>query len=79
MAPIRAELRREYAGVLAVDFYDVWKDPAAGKHFGILGIPTLIAYDASGRELGRLQGFASKTEILTNLARWGIVLPPPKG
>lgn len=79
MAPIRAELRREYAGVLAVDFYDVWQDPDAGRHFGVWVIPTLIAYDGAGREVGRLQGFTSKADVLTNLKRWGIVLQRPTG
>ncbi len=76
MAPIRAELRREYAGVLAVDFYDVWKDPEAGRHFRIWAIPTLIFYDAAGRELGRRQGFVSKAEILATYDQLGILLIP---
>jgi len=74
MAPIRAELRREYAGVLAVDFYDVWKDPDAAQHFRIRTIPTLIYYDASGRELGRQEGFVPKATILATLERLGIRL-----
>jgi thioredoxin 1 len=78
MAPIRAELRREYAGALVVDFYDVWKDPAAGRHFRIRAIPTLIFYDAEGREVGRLLGFVPKADILAAYARWGVVLRPPR-
>jgi thioredoxin 1 len=79
MAPIRADLRREYEGVLAVDFYDVWKNPAAGRHFGTRVIPTLIFYDAYGRELGRREGYVSKAEILATLARWGVTLRPTAG
>lgn len=78
MAPIRAELRREYAGSLVVDFYDVWKDPPAGDHFGVWVIPTLIYYDAAGRELGRFQGYIPKAEILAALDRYGIKLPPAR-
>jgi len=74
MAPIRAELRQEYAGRLAVDFYDVWVDGEAGRHFGIWAIPTLIFYDASGRELGRREGFISKEDILATLRSYGIDL-----
>ena len=74
MAPIRAELRREYDGVLVVDFYDVWKDPDAGLYFGIRAIPTLIYYDATGRELGRQEGFVPKATILATLQRFGISL-----
>jgi len=76
MAPIRAELRKEYAGVLAMDFYDVWKDKKAGRHFGIYAIPTLIFYDASGRELTRKEGFVSKEEILATFRTFGIDLQP---
>ncbi|MFW6205880.1 MAG: thioredoxin family protein [Gemmatimonadota bacterium] len=77
MAPIRAELRREYAGALEVDFYDVWKDREAGYHFGIQVIPTLIYYDARGRELERQQGYVSKERILETMERLGVRLPPP--
>jgi thioredoxin 1 len=76
MAPIRIELRREYAGALAVDFYDVWVDKEAGMHFGVWAIPTLIFYDASGKELGRREGFISKEDILAILRSYGIDLRP---
>jgi thioredoxin 1 len=79
MAPIRAEIRREYAGVMAVDFYDVWKDPAAARHFGIRVIPTLIFYDASGGELGRREGYVAKSDIMAQWARWGVALRPAAG
>jgi thioredoxin 1 len=75
MAPIRAELRREYAGALVVDFYDVWKDRQAGYHFGIQVIPTLIYYDAAGAELGRQEGYLPKDQILATLRRLGMALP----
>ncbi|MEX0893009.1 MAG: thioredoxin family protein [Gemmatimonadota bacterium] len=70
MAPIRAELRRDYAGRLEVDFYDVWKDKEAGWHFGVRVIPTLIYYDAAGRELGRQQGYLPKETILASINRY---------
>jgi thioredoxin 1 len=75
MAPIRAEIRREYQGVLAVDFYDVWKNPAAARHFGIRVIPTLIFYDASGRELGRREGYVTRRR--TSWRQWGRWGVPP--
>jgi len=79
MAPIRAELRKEYAGALAVDFYDVWENPAAGRHFGIRAIPTLIFYDAGGTELARREGYMPKDEILANMDRLGIHVEPTAG
>lgn len=79
MEPIRAELRREYAGHLEVDFYDVGEDPEAGAHFGVQVIPTLIYYDQVGRELGRQQGYASKDLILANMKQFGMRLTRPGG
>lgn len=76
MAPIRMELRKEYAGSLAVDFYDVWVDKKAGRHFGVRAIPALVFYDGSGRELGRKEGFISKKDILAILQSYGIDLQP---
>ena len=67
MAPILEELRTEYAGRMDVQFIDVWKDPDAGKAFGIHIIPTQIFYAADGRELARHQGFMDRDAIL---ARW---------
>ena len=64
MAPILDELRREYAGRMDVVFVDVWKNPGAGRPYGVYAIPTQIFYDASGRELARHQGFISKADIL---------------
>jgi len=76
MAPIRAELRKEYQGALALDFYDVWKNPDAGNHFGIRAIPTLIFYDASGNELARREGYMAKADILAILDRLGMHVEP---
>jgi thioredoxin 1 len=78
MAPILHELRQEYAGVMQVDFIDVWKNPAAGDPYDIYSIPTQIFFDASGRELYRHQGFMSKTDILATWQRLGVTLTPTK-
>lgn len=69
-----AKLRREYAGQLEVDFYDVWKDRQAGAHTGVRVIPTLIYHDATGRQLGRQQGYVPKDVILAKLRDFGIRL-----
>jgi thioredoxin 1 len=67
MAPILEELKREYAGGLEVEFIDVWKNPEAGRRYGVQMIPTQIFYDAEGRERFRHVGFISKEDIL---AKW---------
>ncbi len=67
MAPLLDEMKKDYAGVLDVEFIDVWKNPAAGKKYGIRQIPTQIFFDAKGKERFRHVGFFGKEEIL---AKW---------
>jgi thioredoxin 1 len=67
MAPILEELKTEYAGRMDVEFIDVWKNPDAGKAYGIDVIPTQIFYDAAGKEVFRHVGFFGKEDIL---AKW---------
>ena len=76
MAPILEELKKEYAGVLVVEFVDVWKNPQAGQQYGVRGIPTQIFYDAGGKELKRHLGFISKQGILDQFQQLGIPLKP---
>jgi thioredoxin 1 len=78
MAPILEEMKKEYAGILDVEFIDVWKNPNAGQKYGIRGIPTQIFYDASGKELGRHMGFISKEQILQSFRKFGIELKNPE-
>lgn len=74
MAPILEELREEYAGVFEVHFIDVWKDPSAGRKFGLQVIPTQIFFDGEGKELDRHIGFISKEDILATWNKLGIDL-----
>jgi len=74
MAPILEEFEKAYAGRLRVDFIDVWKNPSAGKTYGIRMIPTQIFYDASGKELFRHEGFFSKEDILAKWKEFGVDL-----
>ena len=77
MAPILEELKKEYAGKMDVQFIDVWKNPDAGKEYGVQMIPTQIFYDASGKELFRHQGFFSKEDILAKWKELGVSLAGP--
>ena len=63
MAPILEALKVDYAGVVDVEFIDVWKNPQAGKAHGIRLIPTQIFFDRTGRERFRHEGFFSREEI----------------
>lgn len=75
MAPILKQLEKDYAGKLEVRFIDVWKDRQQAESYRINMIPTQIFYDASGRELGRHEGFIGREEILARFEQFGVKLP----
>jgi thioredoxin 1 len=77
MAPIIADLTKDYAGQLNVVFVDVWKNPGEGKAYGIQVIPTQIFYDASGQERFRHEGFMAKKDILAKWKEIGVELRAP--
>lgn len=65
MAPILEKLAKEYAGIMAVEFIDVWIKENADKaeKYGIESIPTQIFFDADGKELARHSGYISEEDI----------------
>ena len=74
MAPILTELDSTLAGRLDVEFIDVWKNPDAGRDYGIKLIPTQIFFAADGSELYRHEGFFAKDEILAKWRELGVEL-----
>ncbi len=74
MAPVLEELKKDYAGKLNVQFIDVWKNPDAGKAYGIEMIPTQIFFDAAGKELFRHVGFFGKDDIFAQWKELGVDL-----
>ena len=74
MAPILAELAKDYAGQLEVVFIDVWKKSEEGGRYGIRIIPTQIFYDATGKERFRHAGFMAKKDILAKWHELGVEL-----
>jgi thioredoxin 1 len=74
MAPILADLKRDYAGKLEVHFIDVWKNGAAAEPYRIGMIPTQIFFAADGTELARHEGFFSREEILAKWKQLGVKL-----
>ena len=72
MAPILAELEKEYEDRAAIVFIDVWENPDAGKEFGIRTIPTQIFYDDNGTEVFRHVGFFDKAGIVAELKKLGV-------
>jgi len=73
MQPIMKEIAEEYAGKVQVVFYDVWKDPAPARKYGIQLIPTQVFVDQSGKEVFRHVGFFAKEEMLQMLKEKGII------
>jgi thioredoxin 1 len=74
MAPILAELKKEYAGRMNVEFIDVWENEGAGKQYGVEMIPTQIFFDATGKELFRHVGFYGREDILGKWKELGVDL-----
>jgi thioredoxin 1 len=79
VAPILEDLKKEYAGRMEVEFIDVWKNPDAGKAYGVEMIPTQIFYDAGGKELDRHTGFFGREDILAKWKELGVNLKPETG
>jgi thioredoxin 1 len=72
MAPILAELKRDYADRFTTEFVDVWENPDAGKPYNIQVIPTQVFFDAEGKERFRHEGFFGKEDILAKWKELGV-------
>ena len=72
MAPIIAELQKEYKARASIIFIDVWEHREQAQRFGIRGIPTQIFYDMAGREVGRHVGFLDKKSIVAAFEKLGV-------
>ncbi len=72
MAPILAELSRDYAGRAKVTVIDVKEDKAAGRRYGIRVIPTQIFFDVNGKEVYRHEGFLGREDIESQLKLMGV-------
>jgi len=73
MQPIMKEIAKEYAGKIQVVFYDVWKDSAPARKYGIQLIPTQVFIDGNGKEIFRHVGLFPKDEILKMLKEKGLL------
>lgn len=72
MAPIIAELQKEYEGRASIIFIDVWEHREQAQRFGIRSIPTQIFYDKEGREVRRHVGFLDKKSIMEIFEKLGV-------
>jgi thioredoxin 1 len=72
MQPVMKAIEDEFGNQIDVIFYDVWKDAAPGKKYGIKLIPTQVFLDQSGKEFFRHEGFFPKEEIEKLLVEKGL-------
>lgn len=72
LAPILAELKKEYEGRVIVEFIDVWKDPKAGEPYKISVIPTQVFFDRDGQEVWRHVGFLPKADFVAKFKELGV-------
>jgi thioredoxin 1 len=78
MAPIMEKLEKEYKGIAAIVFIDVWEDRSQVERFGISAIPTQIFFDKTGKEVFRHVGFMDEDSIVKQLEKMGVERPAGK-
>ncbi len=72
MQPIMKDIAAEFPEDVQVVFYDVWKDPAPGRRYGIQLIPTQVFLDRDGKEFHRHVGLYPKDELRALLLEKGV-------
>lgn len=75
MQPVMKNIESKYNGQVKVTFFDVWKDNAPAKKYGIDLIPTQVFLNKDGKELMRHQGFFAEQEIDKFLQSQGLSTP----
>jgi len=73
MQTVLAQLRRDYASQLSVQFIDVWKDEAAARPYNVRSIPTQVILDGNGKELFRHTGYWPVDEVISKLRELGLL------
>ena len=74
MEGVLAQLRRDYAEKLDIEFIDVTRERSAAARWGIRVIPTQIFLDPQGKELFRHEGFFPKDDIVRKWKELGFDL-----
>jgi len=70
--PILKEISKEYAGKAGILVIDVYKYPDLAKEYKIQLIPTLVFFDAKGKEVFRHLGVLEKEKIVAKLKEIGM-------
>jgi len=72
MRPVMDGIARAFGDQVDVVFYDVWKDDAPAKQYGIQYIPTQVFLDDKGVEFHRHTGFYPQEKIEALLLEHGL-------
>lgn len=73
MAPDLEALHTELAGKVLVRFNDLGKETKLAEQYRIRIMPTQVYIDREGKEVFRHEGYASKADMLGQLAKWGFL------
>jgi thioredoxin 1 len=72
MRPILKELEKEYTGKAGILVIDVYKYQNLAKDYKVQLIPTLVFFDAKGKEVFRQMGAMEKEKIAAKLKEVGV-------
>lgn len=72
MAPMLKELKKEYSGIINVEFVDVRENQILSARYGVSSIPVQIFFDKNGNEFYRHVGFFPKEKIIAKLKEMGV-------
>lgn len=72
MRPILKELEKEYGGKATILVIDVYKYQSLARDYQIQLIPTLVFFDAKGKEVFRHLGALEKEKIVAKLKEIGV-------
>jgi len=72
MRPVLNELGKEYTGKASILVIDVYKYQNLAKDYQIQLLPTLIFFDAKGKEVSRHVGALDKEKIVSKLKEIGV-------
>ena len=72
MRPILKELEKEYTGKADILVIDVYRYQNLAKDYKVQAIPTLVFFDAKGKEVYRQMGAMEKDKIVAKLKEVGV-------
>ncbi|MGB9597891.1 MAG: thioredoxin family protein, partial [Candidatus Poribacteria bacterium] len=72
MAPMLKELKKEYSGIVNVEFVDVRENQILSARYGVSSIPVQIFFDKNGKEFYRHVGYFPKESIIKKFKEMGV-------